>query len=196
MWTVLLGLGVLFLLLQTKNYMAANKIHEQSYRVVRQEKEFEIRFYPSVIMAAITSPLKSYNKLGKAGFSKLAAYIFGGNTTKQHIAMTKPVHMDINDTFSTMSFVMPSMYSMETLPKPVNLDVEIKASDDEYVAAITFGGFASDKDIAMYSEKLLAALQAQSITYFGGCRFLGYNPPYQLVGRRNEIIVGVQWPTK
>jgi hypothetical protein len=27
----------------------------------------------------------------------------------------------------------------------------------------------------------------------GNHRYLGYNPPYQVVGRRNEIIVTIDW---
>ena len=194
MWTVLLVLGVLFLLLQIKNYLGANKTHEQSYRVIKQEKEFEIRFYPAVIMATVVSQTKSYNKLGNQGFRKLVAYVFGSNATKQHIAMTKPVHMDINDTSSTMSFVMPSMYNIENLPKPNNLDVVIKTSTSEYVAAVTFGGFASDNDIKTNAEKLETALKRHPIAYYGSCKFLSYNPPYQLWGRKNEMIVCIHWP--
>jgi len=34
-------------------------------------------------------------------------------------------------------------------------------------------------------------LQASKISYHGHFRFLGYNPPFQLFGRKNEIIVSV-----
>ena len=36
--------------------------------------------------------------------------------------MTSPVHMDVNEGGSTMSFVMPSEYSKETLPKPTTTE--------------------------------------------------------------------------
>jgi hypothetical protein len=38
--------------------------------------------------------------------------------------------------------------------------------------------------------------QEKNITSYGHYRFLGYNPPYQLFGRRNEIIVSVEWKEK
>jgi hypothetical protein len=59
---------------------------------------------------------------------------------------------------------------------------------------VRFGGYASDEDIKEYSAKLEKSLVASKIRYFGNFRFLGYNAPYQFFGRRNEIIVSVQWP--
>lgn len=107
--------------------------------------------------------------------------------------MTAPVQMDINDSVSTMSFVMPSSYTKENLPKPNDPNVSIMNTADEYVAAIRFGGFASDKDLRFYSEKLQNLLKENGIMPHGNYRFFGYNPPFQLIGRRNEIIVAVDW---
>jgi hypothetical protein len=173
--------------------MAAEKTETQSYRVVRTETEFEIRFYPPAILATVTSSAKSYKELASPGFRKLATYIFGGNQSNQSIAMTSPVHMNINDTSSSMSFVMPSNYTKENLPKPNNSEVEVQTTDQEYVAAISFGGYANDDDIKTYSAKLENALKAKAISHHGNFRFLGYNAPYQFWGRRNEIIVGIKW---
>ena len=130
------------------------------------------------------------------GFRKLAGYIFGGNEANTKIPMTAPVQMDINDSVSTMSFVMPSAYTKEKLPKPNDPNVHIKNTEDEYVAVIRFGGYASDKDLKFYSEKLQNLLKENRITSFGNYRFLGYNPPYQFIGRRNEIIVTIDWKEK
>jgi hypothetical protein len=33
----------------------------------------------------------------------------------------------------------------------------------------------------------------KGISYYGNFRFLGYNPPYQFIGRRNEIIMSVNY---
>lgn len=188
--------AIFIVLFQTYLTMAANKSEEQPYKVIRTEKDFEIRFYPSVTMAMITSSAKSYKELGNSGFRKLANYIFGGNDSKKQIAMTSPVHMDVNDTVSSMSFVMPSEFSKDNLPKPNDANVVIKTTANEYVAAIKFGGFASDSDIKTHSAKLENALKAASISYYGSFRYLGYNPPYQWFGRRNEIIISVNWNLK
>ena len=175
--------------------MAANKTETQTYRVLKTEKEFEIRFYPPATMATITSSAKSYKELASPGFRKLAGYIFGGNQSNKSISMTAPVHMDINDTVSSMSFVMPSAYTKVNLPKPNDPNVIISTTSEEYVAAIRFSGYASDSDIKKYSDKLKTLLNSQGIKYYGNFRFLGYNAPFQFWGRRNEIIVSIVWNT-
>ena len=184
---------LLIVLFQSFIIMPTNKTEEQKSSLVRKYKDFEIRFYPSATIATINSNAKTYGDLSGPGFRKLAGHIFGGNEANTKISMTTPVQMNINDSVSTMSFVMPSVYTKENLPKPDDPDVQIKNTADEYVAVIRFGGYASDKDLKFYSEKLQNLLKENGITFFGNYRFLGYNPPYQFIGRRNEIIVAVDW---
>jgi len=119
---------VLFVLFQSFISMPGNKTEEQKYSIVRKYKDFEIRFYPSAIVATINSNAKTYKELSGPGFQKLAGYIFGGNEANTKISMTTPVQMDINDSVSTMSFVMPSSYTKENLPKPNDPGVIIKHS--------------------------------------------------------------------
>jgi hypothetical protein len=184
------------IIIQTYIAMASAKSETQPYQVVRAEKDFEIRYYPAATFATISSKANTYKELGNSGFRKLAGYIFGGNDKDKKISMTSPVHMDINDSASTMSFVMPSNYNASNLPKPKNSEVVISNVRSEYVAAITFGGYASDADIKQYSEKLGEVLKKASISYYGHFRFLGYNAPFQLFNRKNEIIISVNWPMK
>jgi hypothetical protein len=186
----------LIILLQSFTVMSTNKTEEQKYTLISKFKDFEIRFYPSATIATINSNAKTYRELSGPGFQRLAGYIFGGNESNKKISMTTPVQMDINDSVSTMSFVMPSEYKKENLPKPNDPNVKIKNTEDEYVAVIRFGGFASDKDLKFYSEKLQNLLKENVITTKGNYRFLGYNPPFQFIGRRNEIIVAVEWKEK
>jgi len=191
---IVIGLiAVVFIVFQIYTTMSTGKSETQLYRVIKKEKEFEIRFYPSATMAVITSSAKNYKELGSSGFTKLAGYIFGGNKENKKIAMTSPVHMDINDSSSSMSFVMPSSYNRENLPTPNNSEVSIKTAPEEYVAAITFGGIASQEEIKRQTDLLENALKEKQLSYYGNFRYLGYNPPYQLFGRRNEIIVALNW---
>jgi hypothetical protein len=176
--------------------MSTNKTEGQKHSLVRKYKDFEIRFYPSTTIATINSNAKTYKDLSGPGFQKLAGYIFGGNSANTKISMTSPVQMDITDSVSTMSFVMPSAFTKESLPKPNDPNILIKSTQDEYVAVIRFGGYASDKDLAFYSEKLQNLLKENGIVSSGNYRFLGYNPPFQFIGRRNEIIVTVEWKEK
>jgi hypothetical protein len=187
---------VIVVIIQTYLTMASTKSETQPYQVIRTEKDFEIRYYPVATFASISLKANSYKELGSSGFKKLAAYIFGGNSEGKQIAMTSPVHMNINDSVSSMSFVMPSNYNESNLPKPKNSEVIINTTDSEYVAAIKFGGYASDNDIKYYSEKLEKALKKASISYYGNFRFLGYNAPFQFLNRKNEIIISVNWALK
>ena len=184
---------VIIVVFQSFTLMSTNKTEEQKYTVILKDQDFEIRFYPSAMVATINSNAKTYKELSGPGFRKLAGYIFGGNETNTNISMTSPVHMEINDSVSSMSFVMPSSYNQENLPKPNNPNVIIQKTAEEYVAVIQFGGYASDKDMISYAEKLQGILKEKGITTYGHARYLGYNPPFQVVNRRNEIIVSVNW---
>lgn len=184
---------VLVLIFQAFRYITNQQVEEQKFTVIKKYPAFEIRFYSSAVLATVYSKAKTYKELAGPGFNKLAGYIFGGNDKEAKIAMTAPVRMDINDSNSSMSFVMPANYSLENLPKPNNASVEVKKIPEEYVAVIKFGGYASDEDIKNYTEKLQKLLLENGILSHGNYRFLAYNPPFQPIGRRNEIIVCVDW---
>ena len=186
-------LFLFFVLIQSIVIMATNKTEEQKYTVLQKDKDFEIRYYPAATFATIESKANNYRDLSSPGFRKLAGYIFGNNESATHISMTSPVHMDVNDTLSTMSFVMPSNYTKSNLPNPKDASVKIQNVSDEYAAVIRFGGYANDEKMKIYSEKLRIILSQKGIKTTGHFRFLGYNPPYQFIGRRNEVIVSIEW---
>lgn len=52
------------LVLQSFTVMAFGETEKQKYTVGRSEKEFEIRFYPSAILATVYSDAKSFSDLG------------------------------------------------------------------------------------------------------------------------------------
>lgn len=174
-------------------YFTMAKTETQPYQIIKTEKDYEIRLYPPATMATIAMDVKTYKELSNNGFRKLAGFIFGGNQENKNISMTSPVHMDINESKSTMSFVMPTNYNQKNLPKPNDSTISITTTAEEYVAAIEFGGYANDSEIKTYANKLESALKANGIEYFGNFRFLGYNAPFQFWGRKNEIIVCVRW---
>jgi hypothetical protein len=99
--------------------------------------------------------------------------------------------MDINDTRSTMAFVLPSGYNQDNLPKPSDSSISIRASEPEFVAVIKFGGFASTDRINKHIAILQESLKEAGLSHHRNFRFLGYNPPYQIFGRRNEVIVAL-----
>ena len=57
------------------------------------------------------------------------------------------------------------------------------------MAAIRFGGWANDERIKEHQEKLIQLLKSQKLEHTGKFVFFGYNPPYTVVGRRNEVAV-------
>ena len=171
----------------------ASTIYEQPYKVIKSLSDAEIRFYPPAVMATVISAANSYKEVGSKGFRQLANYIFGGNENNTKIAMTAPVRMQLSNKGSSMSFVMPPDMPLQQLPKPNQSGIKFENTPAEYVAAIRFGGYASDSDIQNYSKKLSDILAKNNITHQGNFRFLGYDAPYKFFGRRNEVIVTVQW---
>ena len=107
------------------------------------------------------------------------------------IAMTSPVRMSIDNSKSTMAFVIPSIYNKNNLPKPNDSSIDIITSEPDYAAAIQFGGFASDERINKYRSMLENNLKDKGLSFYDNFRYLGYNPPYQLLCRKNEVIVAL-----
>ena len=188
----LLLIGI-YLIFQSFKLMSVVKTEKQPYRVVKKEAGFEIRFYPAVTMATVYSKGANYKSVASSGFSKLAKFIFGGNQQKESISMTAPVIMRITDKGSSMSFVMPQKYNGSPLPTPNDTQIEIKKSEPTYFAAIRFGGYANDEKIAAYQDKLAAMLKEKNIIRKEGFYFLGYNAPFQFIGRTNEVIIPIEW---
>jgi hypothetical protein len=56
---------------------------------------------------------------------------------------------------------------------------------------IQFGGFGSNESINEHKKMLENDLKKKGLSYYGNFRYLGYNPPYQLFGRKNEVIVAL-----
>lgn len=188
------GIALLFLLVQSYKVVSSSLTTEsQKYRLVLSESQFEIRFYPAATFAKIYSNGTDYKSVASSGFRKLAGYIFGGNDRGQSIAMTSPVRMEMGSQGSTMSFVMPEKYQESDLPKPTDSGVHIVKSSPQYVAAIRFGGYADDETIKENRDLLMKLIKEKGIKITGESTFLGYNAPFQFWGRKNEVIIPIEW---
>ena len=88
---------------------------------------------------------------------------------------------------------MPEKYQESDLPKPNDSGVLIVKSSPQYVAAISFGGYATDEKIAVAYQNLVKILSEKKIITKGGYKLLGYNAPYQFVGRTNEVVIPIEW---
>lgn len=169
-------------------------VEEQVYQTVHRDGELEIRHYPPAMMATVRMKGTVYRDVASSGFRKLAGYIFGGNDRGQKIAMTAPVHMSMGPEGSTMQFVMPAGMDSSNLPNPNDASVKIELSQPLHMAAIRFSGYANDEAIRKQSEKLEMLLKAKGITQLAPVKYLGYDAPYKLVGRRNEVVAEIRWP--
>lgn len=185
---VALVLGILFVVSQIVIKRATNKTEGHQYTVLKVYDDFEIRKYEPALFSYTVMKSDKYQKVSSTGFRRLAGYIFGNNEKNQNIAMTSPVTMDMGDSI-TMKFKIPDGLEMDVLPKPTNDQVKFVEEPAKTVAAIRFGGKSSDKRIAEYTQKLKKALENEGLSYTGNFSYLGYNPPYEVIGRRNEVVV-------
>ncbi len=186
----LASVSVLFLLSQLLFFRASNNIEMYKYKVIKEFDGFEVRAYESANFSYVTMDKGTYEQTSRNGFRKLAGYIFGNNERNQKIAMTSPVAMTMEDSV-TMMFMLPSEYAIDDMPAPNDPNVKFRQEPEKYVAAIRFGGWANDKKIEKYTQKLKELLQANEINQTGKFSYLGYNAPFEMVDRRNEIIVEV-----
>ena len=180
-----------FIIIQIFAFKSSKNIETYPYKVIKKYKNFEIRTYDEALFTSVKLNSNNYKNESSKGFSILAGYIFGGNDKKQKIAMTSPVTMSLEDSM-TMMFMVPKKFNKETLPKPKNSQIKFKQVPKKTVAAISFGGWANDKKIEKYKQKLITALKTEGISHTNKFYFFGYNPPYEVFNRRNEIIVELE----
>jgi len=166
-------------------------IEEYPYTVLESYEGFEIRLYEKAIFARTHIDAETYRRGSGNGFRTLASYIFGGNDRNEGIAMTAPVTMSWEDGM-VMEFMMPSEYTLETLPVPNRSDIELYEKPEVVMAGLTFGGWANDRRIANKIEELSHALEKHGIGHSGHFQFFGYSSPYQMINRRNDIVVQLE----
>ncbi len=190
---VLIGLVVAFVGVQAYTTMSTKGTPQQPYTVLKTIGDLEVRRYPEALTASVLKPGTTYKEVSNSGFRSLAGYIFGGNAEEKKIAMTAPVHMEVGADSSRMRFVMPEGLTMDSLPTPNDPNVKLERVPEEVLAVLRFGGFSSDEKIALHAEILLGQVNAAGLQTIGAVRYLGYDPPWQLVARRNEVVVAVRW---
>jgi hypothetical protein len=178
--------GLLVLLLSSKT----GNIETPQYKVIKTIGDVEIRQYPKMIVAQTTLFDTSMEKSMNSGFRTIAGYIFGGNDSNQKIAMTAPVVMKMGDT-SIMYFVMPKQYKKDELPKPTSSKVKILEEDEKYLAVVSYSGFSSAEKIEIHRKQLETVLNQNKIKTIGSYLYMGYNAPWDIINRRNEVAIEV-----
>jgi len=174
-------------------WAANKKVERQKYNIVKREKGFEIRFYPKAIMASVSAKRFDDGNDANTNFRRLAGYIFGGNRQEKKIAMTAPVYMEKDSNENRMSFVLPSEYKISDLPDPNDPSINIHYSDEGYFACLSFSGFASTKRIEEKENQLGNLMEQQGYKVTGKFTYLGYNAPWDIINRENDIIVKIDY---
>lgn len=171
--------------------VAAQRFHVRSYSA------FSVaRTSRSAAVMADGEPISEPKMSGAGGFQALAGYIFGRNDRSEAMAMTTPVF----SRGDSMEFVMPSAYwgpSIASAPAPVSAGVTVAPFKAELWAAVYFGGYASQTEIARRKTELEAIVAAspkfERIDQADDIVFAAYNDPFQPPWkRRNEVLLRVQ----
>ena len=183
-------------------------VETPNYEIVKSQDAIEIRQYEPIIIAEVQMSGKREDAIGD-GFRLLADYIFGNNIANQDIAMTAPVQQQESTKIAMtapvqqqsagnywqVSFVMPSEYTMDTLPKPVNERVVLKEIPAKTFVAITFSGTNSDENVKAHEKILLEYVEANDLSVISTPKYAFYNPPWTLPPmRRNEVMIEIAKP--
>ena len=167
---------------------STQQTEQLSYIVIKKYDKFEIRKYAPALFSSVKLNKKGYKESASEGFRILAGYIFGANETNEKIAMTSPVMMELGDS-SKMLFMVPKNYNLKNLPNPNNNKIVFEKQEEKIIAAISFDGWANDEKIEKYTSILKDELVKENLNFIDKFTFLGYNPPYEVMNRRNEIVV-------
>jgi hypothetical protein len=181
---------------------------EPKYELIEKSGEFELRQYQPMLIAEVLVDGDMDQASGK-GFRLIADYIFGNNITEtgsskkikmtapvtieprsEEISMTIPVSLKNISGRWQVSFVMPSKYTLDTIPLPNNKQIMLRKVPARKVAVLEFSGFANEKNTANRTQELLKWMDKNNLISTGSIELSRYDPPWTLPFlRRNEIIV-------
>ena len=185
---IIISILVLIAIAQIYISRSTQQTEQHSYKVIKKFDKFEIRKYEPALFSSVKLNMKGYKESSSEGFGILAGYIFGDNETNEKIAMTSPVVMELGDT-SKMMFMVPKNYNLKNLPNPKNSKIVFEKQEEKIIAVIRFNGWADDEKIEKYKSVLMNELVKEKLSYINKFTFLGYNPPFEVLNRRNEVVV-------
>lgn len=180
-------------------------VEKPDYKVIQSEQNIEIRHYEPMIIAEVEVEGKREDAI-RDGFRLIADYIFGNNKVKLDIAMTSPVQQQESQKIAMtapvqqqstgrswqISFVMPSRYSMESLPEPNNDRVRLKEILTKKFVVIEFSGTNSNENVTKHENQLMNYIEANQIKIIGSPKYAFYNAPWTLpFMRRNEVMIEI-----
>ena len=187
---------------------------EPKFTVIEKSEPFELRTYAPQLVAEVKVE-GDLDVASSQGFRLIAAFIFGQNQVSEKISMTVPVGIETAQSTKiamtvpvgieasqgsakgvnqwVFSFIMPSEYTMATLPKPLNPLVTIRELPAQRRAAITFSGFYNEAKVLEKTKVLEEWIKSKQWQAIGSPQFARYNPPWSIpFMRRNEILITVR----
>ncbi len=199
-------LATLAALLASSTAMA---IEEPSFRVLEQDRAFELREYAPHLLAE-TRVEADFERAGNVAFQRLFRYISGENTAQQKIAMTAPVTQtsaaksgekiamtapvaqQADGAGYRVAFVVPAKYTLDTVPQPSDPTVQIRAVPAQLVAAWRYSGRWTESNYREHEAELRAAIARRGLKVTGEPILARYNPPFMpSFLRRNEVLIPV-----
>lgn len=205
--TILLGIVALLGLWSIWGYFSS-RVEQAEYSVISNAEGYEVREYAPHIEAQTTVD-GSYDEALSKGFRIIAGYIFGGNTTKERIAMTAPVREQKQSSeriamtapvvartqgdARVVAFVMPKSYTLASLPTPKDSRVALVEVPAKKMAVLRFTWFRTSDRITTMENQLRAALSRDEVEMVGSPSYAGYNAPWTPPWMtRNEVMIEIR----
>lgn len=211
------ALALMWLLFAPTATAQVFSLEEPAFEVLVKSADYELRSYRPMVIAEVLVQ-GDIAVAGKEGTRLVKDYIFrkGANEsveneqiddkkismtvpvtmekTPEKISMTVPVTMESNAGAGyRLHFVMPSKYTLQTLPKPMDPRVTLRAIPAQKVAAIRFSTFSTEANIAAQTELLRNWMAHQGLKAAGEPQFARYDPPFvPPMLRRSEILMAVE----
>ena len=205
-WALVLSIFTLFIFSGI-----AVATEEPKFSLLEKDQSFELRLYEPKIIAEVEVD-GDMSGASRKGFRQIADFIFGNNTAQsgksekismtapvaikpatEKIAMTAPVGVQQSEKGWKVSFVMPSQYTLETLPKPNNPQISIKQLPAKKFALIRFSGLVDEEKMQAKSAELNQWITMKKLNPVGIPELARYNPPWTLPFlRRNELMIEVE----
>lgn len=113
--------------------------------------------------------------------------------SSQNIAMTAPVVVENKENKWRVHFVMPSGYTLNSLPIPNDSRVSLREIAEQKSAVVVFSGFAGEDKVKDKTTALFDWMKSRGLDAISNPQLARYNPPWTLpFFRRNEILINIK----